>query len=220
MAHKVSHLFSPADLERIRAAVKAAEGGTSGEIVPYLVDASDDYEEAEWRSGCLIAVLVLIAAAAVHHFSDVWLPLDFAFLLLATGLSVLGGILLVKFAPPLKRLFAGKHLIDRRVSARAAQAFLSEEVFKTRERTGILIFVSVLEHKVLIIGDSGINAKVAKADWQEAVDALTNAIAHDKPTEGLIEAISRAGKLLERAGVTRRGDDTDELSDDLRVRER
>jgi putative membrane protein len=220
MAHKVTHLFSQADLDNIQEAVRRAEQQTSGEIVPYVVDASDEYEEAEWRLGCLVAVVVLIAASAFHHFSDVWLPLDLAVLMVATGFSLLAGVLLVKYVPPLKRMFAGKNLIERRVSARAAQAFLSEEVFKTRDRTGILIFVSALEHKVLVVGDAGINAKVDQSEWQEVVDTLTSAIAKGEPTAGFIDAIGKAGILLRREGVERRSDDADELSDNLRIRDR
>jgi putative membrane protein len=220
MAHKVSHLFQPGDFDKIRAAVEEAEKKTSGEIVPYLVDASDEYEEAEWRCGFLVAVLMLVGSAAFHHYSDIWLPLDFAYLMLATAISVLSGILFVKYVPPLKRLFAGRHLIDRRVAARASQAFLAEEVFKTRDRTGVLIFVSVLEHQVMVLGDAGINAKVEKKEWQDLVDSLTRAIARNQPAEGLLEAIRKTGLLLERAGVARRPDDTDELPDDLRIQER
>lgn len=220
MAHRVLHLFQPGDFDRIRAAVQEAEKKTSGEIVPYLVDASDEYEEAEWRFGVLIAVLVLGGSAAFHHYSDVWLPLDLAYLLLATAISVLSGILLVKYVPPLKRLFAGKQLIERRVSASASQAFLTEEVFKTRDRSGVLIFVSVLEHKVIVLGDAGINAKVEKKEWQDLVDSLAGAIARNEPVIGLLEAIRKTGLLLERAGVARRSDDSDELPDDLRIRER
>ncbi len=217
MAHKVSHLFTPQDLERIRAAVQGAEGKTSGEIIPYFVDRSDEYEESEWRLGSLLALLVLGAVSALHHYSDTWLPVDVAVLILAVAAALLAGILIARFVPPVRRFFAGKALIERRVNARAAEAFLAEEVFKTRERTGILIFVSVLEHRVLVLGDSGINARVDKADWQEIVETITRSIGKKKAVEALIEAIGMAGNLLERKGVRRRGDDTDELPDNLRI---
>lgn len=217
MAQKVSHLFTPEDLERIRAAVRGAEGRTSGEIVPYFVDRSDDYEESEWRFGSLLALLVLGAVSAFHHYSDSWLPIDVAILILAVASALLAGILLARFVPPLKRFFAGKALIARRVNARAAEAFLAEEVFRTRERTGILIFVSVLEHRVLVLGDSGINARVEKAEWQEIVDMITRSIREGKPVGALIEAIGKAGSLLARADIRRRADDTDELPDNLRI---
>jgi putative membrane protein len=217
MAQKVSHLFTAEDLERIKTAVQAAEGKTSGEIVPYLVDRSDEYEESEWRLGSLLALLVLGGASAFHQFSDLWLPLDVAILVLASASALLAGIALARFIPPVKRFFAGKALIDRRVNARAAEAFLAEEVFKTRERTGILLFVSVLEHKVLVLGDSGINAKVEKAEWQDLVDTLTRSIARGNPTAALLDAIGKAGNLLTRSDVRRRKDDKDELPDNLRI---
>lgn len=217
MAQKVSHLFTPEDLERIRAAVQGAEGKTSGEIIPYFVDRCDEYEESEWRLGSLLALLVLGAVSAFHRYSDTWLPIDVAVLILAVVAALLAGILLARFVPPIKRFFAGKALIERRVNARAAEAFLAEEVFTTRERTGILIFVSVLEHRVLVLGDSGINARVDKAEWQDIVDTITRSIGKRRAVEPLIDAIGKAGSLLERKGVRRRGDDTDELPDNLRI---
>lgn len=217
MAQKVSHLFTPEDLEHIKSAVQSAEGKTSGEIVPYFVDRSDDYEESEWRLGTLMAIAVLGGVTAFHHYSDSWLPLDVAILLLTAASAFLVGIALGRFVNPLKRFFAGKALIDRRVNARAAEAFLAEEVFKTRDRTGILIFVSVMEHKVLVLGDSGINAKVEKAEWEHIVETITRSIGRGKPVGALIDAIGMAGELLARSDVRRRTDDTDELPDNLRI---
>lgn len=217
MAQKVSHLFTPEDLDRVRAAVQGAEGKTSGEIVPYFVDRSDDYEESEWRLGGLLALLVLGGVSAFHHYSETWLPIDVAILIFAVASALLAGIIVARFVPAVKRFFAGKALIDRRVNARAAQAFLAEEVFRTKERTGILIFVSVLEHRVLVLGDSGINAKVDKAEWQDIVDTVTRSIAEGKPAGALIDAIGKAGTLLARSDVRRRADDTDELPDNLRI---
>jgi len=217
MAHKVSHLFSAKDLEKIRNAVKSAEGKTSGEIVPYLVDRSDEYEEAEWRLGSLLGLAVLAGALGYHQFSNLWLPIDVAVLVLATAAAFLLGMGLARFIGPVKRFFSGRALIERRVNARAAEAFLAEEVFRTRERTGILIFLSVLEHKVLVLGDAGINAKVEKAEWQDLVDTVTRSITAGDPTGALLKAIGQAGALLARSDVRRRKDDRDELPDDLRI---
>jgi putative membrane protein len=220
MAHTVSHLFSPADLERVKAAVHEAEKKTSGEIVPYVVDRSDEYEEAEWRCGALLGTLTHAAFAALHRFTAVWLPLDFAEVVLVSLLAFLLGMGLARFLPPVKRLFAGSTLLQRRVALRAADAFIGEEVFRTRDRTGILLFLSVLEHKVLVIGDAGINAKVDKLDWQDVANTVVAGIRSGKPASGLIEAIGKCGNLLERHNVGIKPDDTDELPDNLRIRER
>jgi putative membrane protein len=216
----LSHLFSPADLERVKAAVQEAEKKTSGEIVPYVVDRSDDYEEADWRCGALLGTLALGAFAALHRFTNVWLPLDFAEVVLVCLLAFLLGMGLARFVPAVKRLFAGSSLLERRVALRAADAFIGEEVFKTRDRTGILLFLSVLEHKVLVIGDQGINAKVDKRDWQDVANTVVGGITSGKPVDGLVEAIGKCGVLLEKHDVRIKPDDTDELPDDLRIRER
>lgn len=220
MAHTVSHLFSPADLERVKAAVHEAEKKTSGEIVPYVVDRSDEYEEADWRCGALLGTLTLALFAALHRFTSVWLPLDFAEVVLVSLLAFLLGMGLARFVPAVKRLFAGSSLLERRVALRAADAFIGEEVFKTQDRTGILLFLSVLEHKVLVIGDQGINAKVDKLDWQDVANTIVGGIRSGKAADGLVEAIGKCGVLLEKHDVRIKPDDTDELPDDLRIRER
>jgi putative membrane protein len=217
MTTSLPHLFSETDREQIAAAVKAAEGNTAGEIVPYVVSHSDDYEVALWRGGLSLSLLVLTALLLVRVFTPLWLDLRFAqtaaVILLAQGL----GMLAVFFVPGLKRFFAGRELIEQCVTRRATQAFLSEEIFKTRDRTGILIFLSLLEHKVVVMGDAGINAKVEQQDWNEVVQRLVAGMRAGEPAQALITAIQKCGELLQRKGVTRRPDDTDELTDTLRM---
>lgn len=215
----VSKMFSQTDLTRIQEAVKDAEGKTSGEIVPFVVEMSDTYEVAEWRSGVLAAVIALGAFAAVRQFTDAWLPLDFLEMTLVVMLASATGALVTHFVPALQRLFAGTHLMKLRVHQRATQAFVSEEVFATRDRTGILIFLSLLERTVLVLGDSGINAKVQQSDWDRIVELLVSAVKAGRPTDGFVEAIRESGKLLERHGIERRPDDKDELRDNLRMRD-
>ena len=57
-----SNLIGPADRERIEAAVRAAEAGTSGEIVVQVVRRSEDFAVSPWRFAVLLAALVLLAA--------------------------------------------------------------------------------------------------------------------------------------------------------------
>ena len=217
MPQPVSSLFSSADRDRIAAAVRQAESKTSGEIVPYVVGRSDSYEEADWRCGALLATATLAAFSIIYSYTSIWLPLTVAELVIAALLAGGLGVLLPRMIPALKRLFAGNALIERRVAQRAAEAFVSEEVFKTRDRTGILIFLSILEHKVLVLGDSGIHAKVKPEDWHDIVSRVVSGIRSGKPAEGLIDGIVQCGVLLQRHGVAIRPDDTDELSDSLRT---
>jgi putative membrane protein len=214
---KPSKLFSEADLTRVKQAVEEAEGRTSGEIVPYVVEMSDTYEIAEWRAGVMCGVAALGVFVAVRQFTAAWLPFDFVQMAFLVMLATAAGALLTHFIPALQRLFTGRHLMDLRVHQRAAQAFVTEEVFATKDRTGILIFLSLLERKVVVLGDSGINSKVKQSDWDGVVALITSGIAQGKSTDGLVDAISECGRLLEQHGVQRRRDDKDELLDNLRM---
>lgn len=213
----IQKLFSATDLNRIQAAVKEAEQKTAGEIVPYFVESSDSYEEALWRAAGFMVLLVLFSAFFVHRFTDLWFPIGIRELSLLTMLAGSLAAAITHFAAPLKRFFAGRTMIERRVQQRAGEAFLSEEVFKTRDRTGILIFLSFLEREVVVLGDSGINQKVQKHEWDHVVELIVNGIKSGNPTQGLIDGIRACGELLEKKDVARRADDRDELSNRMRV---
>lgn len=210
-------LFSVGDLERISAAVRQAEGKTSGEIVPYFVEQSDNYEEAAWRGGAILGSLAAFILAAIHLFSEQWHGLGLVEIVLLVGGASGAGMAFVYWIPAAKRLLAGNSLLEQRVAQRAAQAFIAEEVFHTRDRTGILLFLSYLEHKVLVVGDSGINAKVNQSEWENVVSTVVAGINAGRPADGLIEAIGLCGTLLEKHGFKRRKKDVNELSNRLRV---
>ncbi len=214
-------VLSEADLARVEAAVGAAERRTSGEIVPYIVRHSADYDAAVWRAasaGALVATAAMLALAALYGgWSLAWTASPWA----VAGASVGGGLagaLLGAFLPGVRRIVAGPGALAAEVHRRAAQAFLDEEVFNTRDRTGILLFVSLFERRIEVLGDAGINAKVETAEWVEVVDRVRAGIRQKDLAGGLVAAIEMCGGLLERRGVQIRDDDTDELSDRVRLR--
>ncbi|HEY6950928.1 MAG TPA: TPM domain-containing protein [Bacteroidota bacterium] len=209
--------FSQADLDRIAEAVRAAESKTSGEIVPYYVSQSDEYTIADWRGGVVLAAVAMLASVFVYTMSKTWLPYGVLEMSGTTLAAYLLGIVLSRSVTPYRRFLVGHKTIDLRVHQRASLAFLAEEVFKTRERTGILIFLSFFERKVVVLGDAGINAKVKQSEWDTIVRIIVDGVKKGKTTDGLVEAISQCGELLGQHGVDRRRDDTDELSDSLRI---
>ena len=102
------------------------------------------------------------------------------------------------------------------VDRAARLAFLSQGLVETRDRTGILIFVSLLEHRVEVIADRGIDTKVQPGTWDGVVDATLSGIRERRAEEGLCEAIRTCGELL-AAEFPPRPDDTDELANRLRT---
>lgn len=211
-----ARLFTRRDLDRIQEAVRAAEAGSSGEVVPFVVLESDEYDEADLRAALIGGLLPLVALIVIRKTTELWLSLDpvEVILLVLAGMAL--GWAASSLLPPVRRLFAGSALMDRRVAQRAAEAFIAEEVFRTADRTGILLFISVLEHRVLVLGDAGINARVRPEDWDGVVKTVVAGLKSGAPAEGLSRGIALCGELLQRHGFTRRPDDRDELPNTLR----
>ena len=208
------------DEPQIRDAVQRAESRTAGEIVPVLVPRSGDYEVVTWRGAAAASLLTLAAALLVLQFYDGW-GLGWLYTPWGIVLTALGGgttgALLATYVPGIQRLLAGGDLLDETVHRRALQSFVEEEVFDTRDRTGILLFVSLREHRIEVLGDSGINRQVDPDDWAEIVARIRTGIQNDNLTQGLVEAIDMCGHLLERRGVDLRADDENELADRVRT---
>ncbi len=212
--------FTESELEGIRAAVQDAEAKTSGEIVPFVAVRSAPYTVALWKSGVVFGLGAMLLILASSSFSSSWtsgwfdLPGALAAVTIVSGLF---GVLITYFLPALRRVLAGSGTIDAAVHRRALQAFLDEEVFDTRDRTGILLFVSLFERRIEVLGDSGINAKVSEDEWGDVVYLIRDGLTSGSVAAGLIAGIERCGDLLMEKGVAIKDDDTNELSDGLRL---
>jgi putative membrane protein len=215
-------LFSETEKQQIQQAVSEAESKTSGEIVPYIVAQSSRHDDTLWRTASLAAVCSMALVVIVFQFYEGW---GLGWLYTGWGtisVALIAGTLaalLTQYVPAVKRGLTPGSLLALRVHARAMRAFVEEEVFNTKDRTGILLFVSMLEHRIEVIGDRGINQKVTPDDWIAVVERIQCGIKQNDLAEGMIEAIQMCGKLLERKGVAIQTDDTNELPDSIRLRD-
>ncbi len=219
MTIHVAKYFSQDDLREIEAAVRAAEQRTAGEIVPYAVSHSDHYEAAAWKGATLGGFAAAVAAGVARWFGDAWGVPSLAWVMLPALVGGGLGYLVAATVRPLKLALAGAAKVEHRVRQRAAAAFLENEVFRTRARTGVLIFLSLFERRVVVLGDSGINARVGQHEWDAIVAGIVAGMRADRPGKALAGAIARCGELLEHDHVARAADDTDELPDTLQMRE-
>ena len=211
--------FVAADRDAIAAAVAAAERETGGEIVPFAVAASDGYEVAAWKGATLGALLGVLAAAVVHRVAALWGTSEL-WLLAPAIVGAALGFVLGQFAAPVRRWLVGREVLEREVQQRAQEAFLSQEIFRTRDRTGILIFVSLFERQVTVLADSGIHAAVEAGAWRDLVDELAAGIRRGEAGPAMVRAVERCGALLRTHQVERRAEDVNELPDQLHFSDR
>ena len=213
-------LFTKAEKDRIEAAIFKAEARTSAEIVPCVIDISATYEISYWRGAAFTSMLVVAAVLVLIRFYTgwglAWLHTPWGVILMALVGALLGA-LLVRLIPPLRRLLAGEAYIFERVHQRAMRAFLEEEVFSTAGRSGILIFISLFEHRIEVIGDTGVNSRVAPDEWVSILARIREGIMDDKLVDALVDAIRMCGDLLEKSGVAMRVEDTNELANRVRL---
>ena len=219
-------LLNQADHDRVSAAVQEAEAHTSGEIVTIVARRSDSYHDVglSWAAAAVFLALALMAAfpAQLRTFlSSLLLDWDHE---LADWKLLLGltAILILKFLVvryllaimPLRMLMTPRATKARRVRRRAILLFRTAAEARTRGRTGVLIYLSLDEHRAEIVADRAINDKVAPEAWGDAMAALIDAIRAGQPGEGLAQAVAQVGSVLS-THFPREQDDINELPDRL-----
>jgi len=207
---KGDNFFSESEKQQISILVKKAECKTSGEIAVMVVDGSDSYREAEIIGALLLSAFIsLLVAVSLHHVT-VWSYIPAVIIFWFPALYLMRGF------PRLKLAFAGKKRMDEAVRERAVRAFFEKKLYRTRGETGILIFISILEHKVWILGDRGINQQIDPHSWVALAGELAGKIKGGLAFEGLCAVIEKLGRVLEEH-FPQEAEDRNELPDEVIV---
>ncbi len=209
--------FSEPDLDRIRSAVKAAEARISGEIIPVIVSKSGHYSIAYYRAGMLCGLSTFLLLVIFNRFIPELAIDDLLLVFLVVVLLGVLGTMVPYVSDDIRRLFISQSYMDHATRQRANNAFLEQEVFNTRHRTGIMIFVSLFENEVIVMGDRGISKMVEQKVWDNIVRNLNEHIRGGTLIEGLEIAIKSCGDILFEKGFKKTSDDVNELRDDLRI---
>ncbi|MBW2281261.1 MAG: hypothetical protein JRG76_00455 [Deltaproteobacteria bacterium] len=204
---RAEELFDPRAREQIEAAVQEAERHTSGEIVPMVVTQSHDYAGVRAVAAALLAFAAGVGVLASPLEASRWLP-PLQVAVFAAGYALAGWRPLLFWLVPRSR---GAWHVDRA----AKLAFVEEGLVETRDRTGILIFVSLLEHRVEILADRGIDACVEDGTWDGVVRHVLDGIRTGEAEHALCQAITECGRLL-ATPFPPRGEDPNELPNQLR----
>ncbi len=218
--------LSQSDQEEIAAAVKAAESNTSGEIATAFIKESDNYAVYELIfavfCGFFYFVIAMFFSDSVEQTirSMTW---DYSpqYLLSFYGFStflVIGIFYLLANLSFIDRLVVPRKVMQRKVSQRAVRHFMESGVYNTKDRTGILIFISNLEHRVELLADTGINEKIPQQKWDSIVAHIVAGVKTGNLTKHLTEAITQCGELLAEHYPIQQ-DDENELNDGIAVLE-
>ena len=202
--------FSEADHALVTEAVARAERSSDGEIVTIVAPRSDAYHDVGLHYAVLAMLLVpTIGAVLPQAWIDWALGLVFGWnaslsfrllmLLLVVGQAVV--FLIVRFAlawMKLRMALTPASTKTRRVRRRAVELFRAGTERRTKGRTGILLYLSLLEHRAEIVADEAIHGQVEPDVWGEAMAALVEGVKAGRPGEGMALAVDKIGEVLAR----------------------
>ncbi len=214
--------LTDSNLALINDAIRDAERNTSGEIAIAITRESSDYSFRELFVSVLLGAAAFAALLPFHsavarsvdrafwHHPDWYVSAFYGIVLLATT----GIAFAFANVPAIDRLIVPRRERSRAVFARAMRHFAESGVYATREGTGILVFVSLLEREVRIVADSGISGKIPQAEWDDIARSLARGIKERRSAQAIVETVTRCGSLL-ASHFPPRGDNPNELQDGI-----
>jgi len=201
---KSTTLFTQDEINTIETTIKDAEEKTSAEIVPVIASCSGRYDRAEDLFAFILALLSLTFVWLLFQGSienNTWnvtseLNLNLMLIVIILIVSFFIGIALASYFPLLRLPLISKNEMQEEVENSARETFQRLKIRRTKNANGVLIYVSLYEHMVHVVGDDSINAKLAQSDWNELCNIITQGFKNGKPEEGMRNGILQCGKLL------------------------
>lgn len=214
--HWLHGFITPEDAQRVSEAVERAEALTTGEIVPIIVRRSSTIGHVPWLVTLILLVVILVfEVPQMSVFSEArasWLLLllSIACLLLSIPLSK---------STWMQRLLVPQGDQAFQVEARALLEFYSTGVTATKSRTGVLLFISLMERKAVVLADEGISHKLPRETWAHICEQMVDGIKKGQTAEGLIGAVHKGGELLAQHFPHGPEENINEISNQLILKE-
>ncbi|HKQ71350.1 MAG TPA: hypothetical protein VJT73_18530 [Polyangiaceae bacterium] len=191
----------------VAASIKAIERVTSAEIVVAVRPSSGYYRHADYLVGFIasLAVLVLLLFSQ-QEFPIDWMPLD-----VLAGFAV--GAAFSANVPVVRRTFASRRWLRRNVETAARAAFVDLGISRTTGRSGILVYASMFEKRVVVLTDMGIDRVLLGGAFETAIASLDHALRGRARFLAFVEALRSLGPILAKT-LPRLADDVNELPDE------
>lgn len=218
--------MKPADHKLVSDAVAEAEAHSAGEIVTIVTPRSDSYRDVAlvWSALVAFAALCALEIGAGFYLPLIerllglwafeWTPRPVLGLALVTAtLKFLSMYLLMRFTP-LGLWLTPRRVRNARVRERALTCFRVGAESRTTGHTGVLIYLSLAEHRAEIIADAAIASRVSPETWGHAMKAMLDPLRQGHMAQGMAAAVAEVGKVLAQH-FPRSDTDTNELPDRL-----
>jgi len=202
-------LLADDERDEVGAEIARQEVRTSGEIVAVLAAQSGSYRLLPLFLAAFLALLVPLILLYLPGLSEgawvVW-SADKIYFFQLIVFVILAFLFSLR---PIRYWIVPRSLKRKWARAHALEQFAAQEMHNTEGRTGVMIFVSVVERYAEILADQAIYEKVPKDEWQDIVGKLVAQIKKKNPKQGFVVAIKSAGELLHTHFPPGTGDDNE-----------
>jgi len=207
-------------------AVGSAEMETSGEILTVLADRSDGYTDVVlvWAAALSFTAMSAFAAfpepflnlwdALIGGWSHEWTTGELASMTIALGLLTFAITWGVQQWDALRFALIPAPVKTVRVHDQAVKHFKVGAERRTHGRTGVLIYLSMSEHRAEIVADRPIAEKVDAEVWGEAMGDMLAEIKQGRIAEGMAAGVRDVGFVLSQH-FPKGDEDENELPDRL-----
>jgi putative membrane protein len=185
--------IKPGDAEKVAEMVAQAEKTTAGEIVPIIVRRSSTIGYLPYLLTLMMLVVLFIFEVPQNLMLASW-NLHLVLFLMVVICFLLSNVLARSIW--VQRLMVPKSDQTFQVEARALLEFYQTGIVNTKARTGILLFLSVMERKAVVLADEAIAQKLPPETWQKICQEMVEGIRSGSVAEGLGQAITHCGKIL------------------------
>lgn len=193
----VMTLLTADEQQQIAAAIAQIERNTDAELITVLARRSDHYAYLAITVAAALALLTPGIVALLPFWLHTWNSLGLWEITLMQWLVFIALALLLQWPPLLTRIIPPA--VKRwRAANLARRQFLEQNLHHTRNHTGVLIFVSELEHYVEIIADRGIDQHVEPQQWQAIVDDFIAHVRRGDTLQGFLQCVQACGELLQQ----------------------
>ncbi|MDQ3471206.1 MAG: hypothetical protein M3428_02300 [Pseudomonadota bacterium] len=198
------------DHAKVSAAIADAEARSNAEIIAVATPLSDSYHDAalHWSVLVLVGTIATFAAwpSLLSYWFDVflggWRPeptlRELLTLLLVLAVLKFTAVLLILKYMPLRLALTPAATKTRRVRRRAIAVFKAAAERRTVGRNGVLVYLSIGEHRAEIVADRAILEVTDAQVWGEAMSALIEQVKAGQPGDGIAAAVQGVGEVCAR----------------------
>ncbi|BBM84618.1 hypothetical protein UABAM_02979 [Candidatus Uabimicrobium amorphum] len=208
--------------QQVNKAVIKAEKKTNAEIVPIITDSSGQYDRAEDVFGLILTIVSVCVLWIYTQQTSVgeWgktqyqysLPLIIATIIVAFAV----GAFLASRIWFIRHLFTPRSEMKRCVARGAQRAFYEFELWKTSNSNAVLIYISLFERMVYVLGDKKIRKKFQDEDFVEVRNIIIENLRRNKRSEALCDGITKCGEKLKQHFPSNKSK-KNQLEDHLRI---